>query len=109
MSPESTSYTKYVGGTEIAWNALGLAASGMQLPPALASAIPAIKTAYFEPQYLPARSFADGDRGREARTQREPMDPAHGGRLGAAVKVAEAALDAAKGTRRRSIPPRGAR
>src|ERR1700736_1825859 len=55
-SPESKlAYTKFVGGTEIAWNALELAASGMQLPPALARAIPATKTAYFEPQYLQLR------------------------------------------------------
>ena len=45
-------YTKYVGGTETAWNALELATSGMQLPPALSAAMAATKTAYFEPQYL---------------------------------------------------------
>ena len=55
-SPEAKlTYTKFVGGTEIAWNALELTASGMQLPPALASAIAATKTAYFEPQYLQLR------------------------------------------------------
>ena len=36
MTPEARlTYTKFLGGTEIAWNALELAASGMQLPPAL--------------------------------------------------------------------------
>ena len=37
------------------WNALELAASGMQLPPALAAAMAATKTAYFDPQYLALR------------------------------------------------------
>ncbi len=37
ISPEAKlAYTKFAGGTEIAWNALELAAAGMQLPPALA-------------------------------------------------------------------------
>src|SRR5437899_9421804 len=39
-SPETKlAYTKYVGGIEAVWNALQLTASGMQLPPALASAM----------------------------------------------------------------------
>jgi methyl-accepting chemotaxis protein len=98
-SPESKlAYTKFVGGTEIAWNALELAASGMQLPPALARAIPATKTAYFEPQYLQLRdrlvaAIANGEKAELSPNQWTPLTV---DRLGAAVKVAEAALDAAK-------------
>ena len=57
VSPESKfAYTKYSGGTEIAWNALELTTAGMKLPPALANAMTTTKTAYFEPSYLqPAR------------------------------------------------------
>src|SRR5712671_4763186 len=40
-------YVQFVGGTEIAWNALELTASGTQLPPALSAVMAATKTAYF--------------------------------------------------------------
>ena len=99
LSPENKlAYTKFSGGTDIAWNALELAASGMQLPPALASAIPATKTAYFEPQYLQLRDrlitvMAAGEKPEMTANQWTPLTV---GRLGAAVTVAEAALDAAK-------------
>src|SRR3982074_3425039 len=46
-------YVKFVGGAEIAWNALELTASGMQLPPALSAVMAATKTAYFDPEYPP--------------------------------------------------------
>ena len=99
MSPEAKlAYTKFVGGTEIAWNALELAASGMQLPPALASAMSATKIAYFEPQYAQLRdrlanAIANGEKTEMSVNQWTPFTVA---RLGAAVKVAEAALEAAK-------------
>src|SRR4029078_2533282 len=49
LSPETRlAYSKYVGGTETAWNALELTAAGMQLPPALSNAMAATKKAYFE-------------------------------------------------------------
>ncbi|MBI5321522.1 HAMP domain-containing methyl-accepting chemotaxis protein [Bradyrhizobium sp.] len=99
VSPESKlGYTKYVGGTEAAWSALELVAAGMQLPPALASAIAATKTAYFEPQYLQLRDrllnqVAAGEKTEITTNQWTPLTV---GRLGAAVSVAEGALDAAK-------------
>ena len=37
------------------WKALELSTSGMQLPPALATAMAGAKTAYFDPQYLALR------------------------------------------------------
>jgi methyl-accepting chemotaxis protein len=91
-------YVKLVGGTDIAWNALELTASGMQLPPKLSDAIAANKTAYFEPQFLALRerlvaALMAGEKPELAANQWVPLTV---GRLGAAVSVAEAALDAAR-------------
>jgi methyl-accepting chemotaxis protein len=91
-------YVKFVGGTEIAWNALELTASGMQLPPALAAVVAATKTAYFEPDYLALRdrlltTLMAGGKPELTANQWTPITV---GRLGSAVKVAEAALDAAR-------------
>ena len=99
VSPETKfSYTKFTGGTEIAWNALELMAAGMQLPPALEKAIAATKTAYFEPKYLELRDrlinvLAAGEKPELTANQWTPLTV---GRLAAAVNVAEGALDAAK-------------
>jgi methyl-accepting chemotaxis protein len=98
-APEARlTYMKLLGGTEIAWNALQLAASGMQLPSALSSAMAATKTAYFEPSYLALRErllnvLIAGEKPELTANQWSPLTV---GRLAAAVKVAEAALDAAK-------------
>ena len=91
-------YAKLQGGTDIAWNALELTASGMQLPPGLKAALAANKTAYFEPQYLGLRdrlltALIDGAKPELTANQWSPITV---GRLGAAVDVAEAARDAAK-------------
>ena len=99
IAPEiRTNYTKFLGGTEIAWNALELTAAGMQLPPALSSAMAATKTAYFEPSYLALRdrlitALIAGDKAEMTANQWSPVTV---GRLAAAVGVAEAALDAAR-------------
>ena len=99
VSPETKlAYTKLVGGTEAAWNALELIAAGMKLPPALEKAIPATKTAYFEPQYLQLRDrllnqVMAGEKTEITTNQWTPVTVA---RLGAAVTVAEGALDAAR-------------
>lgn len=98
-APETRlTYTKFVGGIDIAWNALQLTASGMQLPPALASAIAATKTAYFEPQYLELRDrlLTASMAGEKAELTANQWSPITVGRLSAAVNVAEAALDAAR-------------
>jgi methyl-accepting chemotaxis protein len=91
-------YTKLVGGTELAWNALELTASGMQLPAALSSAIAATKTAYFAPEYLALRDrmLAALIAGEKPELTSSQWTPASIGRLGNAVRVAEAALDAAR-------------
>jgi len=99
IAPEiRLTYTKFLGGTEIAWNALELTASGMQLPAALSSAIAAVKTAYFEPDYLALRerlltTLIAGEKPELTANQWSPLTV---GRLSNAVKVAEAALDAAR-------------
>jgi methyl-accepting chemotaxis protein len=100
ISPETRlAYLKNAGGTEIAWNALELTAAGMQLPPALSQAMAANKTAYFEPKYLELRDrlvnvLAAGTEKPELTANQ--WTPLTVGRLGAAVAVAEGALDAAK-------------
>jgi methyl-accepting chemotaxis protein len=99
VSPETRlAYTKYSGGIDAAWGALELTASGMQLPQAISSAIAANKTAYFEPSYVALRDrlltqIAAGEKPELTANQWTPVTV---GRLGAAVAVAEAALDAAK-------------
>jgi methyl-accepting chemotaxis protein len=91
-------YIKFLGGTDAAWKALELAASGMQLPAALARAIPATRTAYFEPSYLELRerllkTLLAGEKAELTANQWSPITV---GRLSAAVGVAEGALDAAR-------------
>jgi methyl-accepting chemotaxis protein len=99
ITPEiQQNYTKFVGGTDIAWNALELTASGMQLPPALAAAMAANKSAYFDPQYLALRqrlmtALIAGEKTELTANQWSPITV---GRLAGAVGVAEAALDAAR-------------
>jgi methyl-accepting chemotaxis protein len=99
VSPEARlAYTKYSGGIDAAWGALELTASGMQLPPAISSAIAATKTAYFEPSYLSLRDrlLTQIAAGEKAELNANQWTPVTVGRLGAAVTVAEGALDAAK-------------
>ena len=80
----------------------------MQLPPALASAIAATKTAYFDPEYVALRerllmALIVGEKTELTANQWSPITV---GRLGSAVNVAEAALDAAKEIPRSSTPQR---
>ncbi|WP_027530186.1 methyl-accepting chemotaxis protein [Bradyrhizobium sp. WSM3983] len=91
-------YTQYVGGTSAMWKALELSTSGMQLPPALASAMAGAKTAYFEPQYLSLRDrLADTlAKGEKAELTANQWSPLTVGRMASAVAVAEGALDAAR-------------
>jgi methyl-accepting chemotaxis protein len=91
-------YLKYTGGIETAWNALQLAAAGMELPPALSAAMTATKTAYFDPGYTGLRdrlvkTLAAGEKAEMTPNQWSPLT---GNQMGSAVTVAEAALDAAK-------------
>jgi methyl-accepting chemotaxis protein len=99
VTPEARyAYTQYVGGTTAMWKALELSTSGMTLPPALASAMAAAKTAYFEPQYLSLRDrLIDAMvKGEKAEMTANQWSPITVGRMASAVTVAEAALDSAK-------------
>jgi methyl-accepting chemotaxis protein len=99
ISPEiHTNYIQFFGGTATAWNALELATGGMQLPPALAAAMSATKSGYFDPQYLELRdrlikALVAGEKAEMTANQWSPVTV---GRMGTAVGVAEAALDAAR-------------
>src|SRR4051812_21877923 len=99
VTPETRlAYTKYSGGIDAAWSALELTASGMQLPPAISSAITANKTAYFEPSYVALRDrlLSQIVAGEKTELNANQWTPVTVGRLSAAVTVAESALDAAK-------------
>jgi methyl-accepting chemotaxis protein len=99
ITPEARyNYTQFVGGTAAMWKALELSTSGMQLPPALASAMAAAKSAYFDPQYLALRDrLADAlVKGEKAEMTANQWSPITVGRMASAVTVAEAALDAAR-------------
>ncbi|HEX9209048.1 MAG TPA: methyl-accepting chemotaxis protein [Bradyrhizobium sp.] len=99
IAPEvQLAYTKFIGGTEAAWTAIELAASGMQLPPALAAAITETKSVYFDPQYAATRdgviaTIAKGEKPSMTANQWSPYSVP---RMMTAVKLADAALQAAK-------------
>jgi methyl-accepting chemotaxis protein len=99
LSPESRlAYIKLVGGAEAAWKALGLALSGMKPLPALVAAMDATRSAYFDAQYIALRdrlvdALATGGKPEMVVNEWSPFTV---GRLGAAVNVADAALEAAK-------------
>jgi methyl-accepting chemotaxis protein len=99
LSPElHLYYTKNIGGIDAIWNALQLTASRMQLPPPLTAAMATAKTAYFDQEYLKLRdslaaTLAAGGKPDITANQWSPITVP---RMGTAVKVAEAALDAAK-------------
>jgi methyl-accepting chemotaxis protein len=99
VSPDTRmTYIKHLGGIDIAWRALELTTAGMQLPPALTTAMAANKTAYFEPQYLELRErlLAALIAGEKPELTANQWSPITVGRLSSAVAVAEAALEAAK-------------
>ena len=99
VTPEAEgAYIKLVGGTEAAWKALELAVSGMQLPPALSTAMSETKAAYFDPQYTGTRDriIASVAKGEKAEMTGNQWSPYSVGRMMNAVKVAEAALEATK-------------
>jgi methyl-accepting chemotaxis protein len=91
-------YTKFVGGTEIAFRALELASSGMQLPAALSAAVAAAKTAYFDQEYIGLRDriLAALIAGGKTELTADQWSPLTVGRMSTAVTVAESALEAAK-------------
>ncbi|NVN88024.1 MAG: methyl-accepting chemotaxis protein [Rhodopseudomonas sp.] len=99
VAPEAKqAYTRLLGGTETAWNALELAQSGMRLPAPLVEAMAATKAAYFDPSYLALRdrlldALMTGAKPELTANQWSPLTVE---RMSKAVNVADAALDAAK-------------
>jgi methyl-accepting chemotaxis protein len=99
ISPESQlAFTKFVGATDAAWNAIELAATGMQLPPALAAAMGDTKSVYFDPQYTSTRDgiIATVARGEKASMTANQWSPFSVGRMASAIRLADAALAAAR-------------
>lgn len=99
IAPEvQLAFTKWIGGTETAWSAIELAASGMQLPPALAAAVAEAKSLYFDPQYLATRDgiIAAIAKGEKASMTANQWSPYSVGRMASAIRLADAALAAAK-------------
>ncbi|WP_027573745.1 methyl-accepting chemotaxis protein [Bradyrhizobium sp. WSM1743] len=99
IAPEvQLALTKWVGGTEAAWSATELAASGMQLPPALAAAMAETKSSYFDPQYLATRDgiIAAIAKGEKASMTANQWSPYSVGRMASAIKLADTALGAAR-------------
>lgn len=99
IAPEvPLAFTKWTGGTETAWSAIELAASGMQLPQALVAAMAETKSMYFDPQFLATRdgiivAIAKGEKGTMTANQWSPYSV---GRMASAIRLADAALAAAK-------------
>jgi methyl-accepting chemotaxis protein len=92
------SFDKYIGGIETAWAALESTASGMPLSPDLVEAIKQAYTAAFDPQFLALRerlldAALNGEKAEMTAGQWAPLNV---GRQGAALVVAERALEAAK-------------
>ncbi|SFI66319.1 methyl-accepting chemotaxis protein [Bradyrhizobium sp. cf659] len=99
ITPElQLAYTKFVGGTDTAWNAIELATVGMQLPPALVAAMANAKAIYFDPQYAATRDgiIAAVAKGEKPSMTANQWSPFSVGRMASAIKLADAALLAAK-------------
>jgi methyl-accepting chemotaxis protein len=99
ISPEAQqAFTKFVGATDAAWSAIELAATGMQLPTALSASMANTKSVYFDPQYTSTRDgiIATVARGEKAAMTANQWSPFSVGRMASAIRLADAALAAAK-------------
>jgi methyl-accepting chemotaxis protein len=99
ISPEAQqAFTKFVGATDAAWRAIELAATGMQLPTALSASMANTKSVYFDPQYTSTRDgiIATVARGEKAAMTANQWSPFSVGRMASAIRLADAALAAAK-------------
>jgi methyl-accepting chemotaxis protein len=99
LPPEARqNYARFMIGAEYSWNALQTMVAGTQLPPSLVEAMAATKKAYFEPQYLAfsERLLNAAIAGEKLEITSSQWRPDAVGRLGAAVTLAERALDEAK-------------
>jgi methyl-accepting chemotaxis protein len=99
LPPEARQgYSKFIIGTQYAWNALETLVAGGQLPPSLVEAMAAAKAGYFDPKYM-----ATSDQLLNAAIAGEKFDlvssewrPETVRRLATAVTLAERALEEAK-------------
>jgi len=87
-------YTKFVGGIDIAWNALQLTLAGMQLPPALSATLETAKTAYFDQEYIALRDrvLAALIAGGKTELTADQWSPLTVGRMGTGDDVAAACM-----------------
>ena len=99
LPPEARqTYAKFFIGAEHSFKALETMVAGVQLPASLVEAMAATKTAYFEPQYaaLSERLLSAAIAGEKFELTSSQWRPEAVRRLGAAVTLAERALDEAK-------------
>jgi hypothetical protein len=107
MTPDvRQTYTKLVGGTETAWNALQTVAATTAMPPAFIQAMADAKTAYFDPQFLAQRdrlinALVNGDKPEMKANDWNPFSVQH---MTSIVAVAERALDIARDYAAASTP-----
>ncbi|WP_375312562.1 methyl-accepting chemotaxis protein [Bradyrhizobium sp. A5] len=98
IAPDAqVAFTKFVGATDAAWSAIELAATGMQLPPALSAAMSETKSVYFDPQYAATRDgiIATVAKGEKPSMTANQWSPYSVGRMASAIRLADAALAAA--------------
>jgi len=99
IAPDTqVAFTKFVGATDAAWSAIELAATGMQLPPALSAAMSETKSVYFDPQYAATRDgiIATVAKGEKPSMTANQWSPYSVGRMASAIRLADAALAAAR-------------
>ncbi|QOZ44734.1 methyl-accepting chemotaxis protein [Bradyrhizobium sp. CCBAU 53340] len=99
VTPElKNNYIRSNGGVDAAWKALELTTATMQLPQAISTAMTANKSAYFDPELLSLRDrlLIALEQGQKAELTATQWNVITSGRLSTTVRVAEAALDAAK-------------
>ncbi|MGJ4890465.1 methyl-accepting chemotaxis protein [Bradyrhizobium sp. HKCCYLRH3099] len=99
VSPESMlAYNKLVGGIDAGWKAVQLAASGMELSPALSAAMTNTEKAYFTAEYTGLRERLLGALQKGEKPEMTPYQwsPFSVGKMSSAVTLAEAALEAAR-------------
>ncbi|QDP22279.1 methyl-accepting chemotaxis protein [Bradyrhizobium cosmicum] len=99
IAPDTqVAFTKFLGATDAAWSAIELAATGMQLPPALSAAMSETKSVYFDPQYAATRDgiIATVAKGEKPSMTANQWSPYSVGRMASAIRLADAALAAAR-------------
>jgi len=91
-------YTKNMGRTDAAWEALADTAAGLKLPPEFTAAMQRAQSEFFDPKYseLRLKVFKAVVAGENAGVTAEQWTPMSVSKLAALLGVAEAALDVAR-------------